>query len=304
MSHYTHYISSCVDKTLKNHTTLVHHDCKTISPAGRVRDLMLEVKENCTTESSSTLPGQAVNMSVSLMLCGILSLLAMMHGVNTLRLVKYSPGTQGKDIWPKFIYRVVEFNRKPFVSICIFVENVLLIVNIQFRHLSAAALVRKMGLIAQDLLRELHLATWATHQGLRQSFQPLRIRLHRFILTKVSKIHLTPVKNDNFKSFSPTKGYIDTLTGALPVETVTYTNWTSYIHKSTPINSNDKTSRTSVDTCAFVDPVEFNSCDLVYSDGSNCHYGSYSYDSGDLVLNGTSWTLNYKPGYCENKCFS
>ena len=59
---------------------------------------------------------------------------------------------------------------------------------------------------------------------------------------------------------------------------------------------NDKTSRTSVDTCAVVDPVEFKSCDLVYSDGSHCHYGSYSYDSGDLVLNGTSWTLNYKPG--------
>ena len=51
-----------------------------------------------------------------------------------------------------------------------------------------------------------------------------------------------------------------------------------------------------MDTCAVVDPVEFKSCDLVYSDGSHCHYGSYSYDSGDLVLNGTLWTLNYKPG--------
>ena len=100
--------------------------------------------------------------------------------------------------------------------------------------------------------------------------------------------------------FASPPDYIDSLTTVLPLETVTYNTWTKYIYKSTPINPKDRS--TLVDACALTDPVEFESSDLVYNDGSNCHYGSYSHANGDLLVNGTSWDLNYKPGQ-DKPCF-
>ena len=88
--------------------------------------------------------------------------------------------------------------------------------------------------------------------------------------------------------------YIDSLTSVLPRETVTYDTWTKYIYKSTSINLKDRS--TLADACALADPKEFESSDLVFNDGSNCHYGSYAHTSGSLVINGTSWALSFRPG--------
>ena len=46
----------------------------------------------------------------------IICLSYLLTAVDAQRLKKYSATTQDKDVWPRFIYRTLNFNRKPYVS--------------------------------------------------------------------------------------------------------------------------------------------------------------------------------------------
>ena len=89
-------------------------------------------------------------------------------------------------------------------------------------------------------------------------------------------------------------GYLNSLTSSLVAQQLTTSGWTSHIYKSKLISPNEKTGMNGAERCTLLDQEEMTACDMVFMDGTHCHYGSYNNTDGNLVVKGTTWKVFIK----------
>ena len=59
------------------------------------------------------------------------------------------------------------------------------------------------------------------------------------------------------------------------VHEVTSHFWPTFIYKSTPLGGNERQSSVA-ERCMLADPAETVACEMVFLDGTRCHFGSSS----------------------------
>ena len=87
---------------------------------------------------------------------------------------------------------------------------------------------------------------------------------------------------------------MDSLTSSLVAQQLTTSGWTRHIYKSKLFNPTERTGMNGAERCTLLDQGEMTSCDMIFMDGTHCHYGSYNNTDGNLVVKGTMWKVYIK----------
>ena len=118
-----------------------------------------------------------------------LSLILPEHALATIKTRKYVLSVQKRDVWPSLIYKIVNFNRVPFVRQKCYSylthPRHFDKINLNFRFLNVAAPVSEIRQVVHALSKWALLVTLVTHLEMRLSSPPRRMTWLPFILYKV-----------------------------------------------------------------------------------------------------------------------
>ena len=117
---------------------------------------------------------------------GFLSLISLEHVRATIKTRKYVLSVQKGDVWPKLMYKIINFNRVPFVrQQCYSYFRHFDKIDLDSRFLNVVAPVSEIRRVVHALSKGATLVTSVTHLEMRLSSAPPRMRRLSFILDKV-----------------------------------------------------------------------------------------------------------------------